>query len=669
MIPRAFRSAVGKRLWATMEFLADHAPAGPVLGGEVTREIAKAAADRRRTVLEHRADDHLRAYFQEERLQATKAARAGRDVGDAVKSLEDDLRETYRGIWSRSAAAWERWTAGRPTGGVGKAAGDAPVEAWLRRNAGKRVKGISETTRKALAREVAAGVEAGESAAEIARRIDELYLDEIIPDRSMVIARTEVGAAVNWQQHWQAERAGVEMEKEWLALRDDRTRDDHAAADGQRVPMDEPFEVGGDRMMHPMDASLGADPEQIINCRCSVAYHVVAPGDRKMKRSPSDLQAFEKFDPDQPRDPDGRWSETGAGGRGASDSDPSATPENRARARERRAFGDGEVLRYTGGSKVALADGEHVTVTGVYGMSEKTGTIYYTVRAADGSRFTIASHALRAPRPGEVAAPPAPRAPKVPKQPAPAKAPEPAAEEPRAGGDVPDYSKMSVKQIETKLAARTGSKVSLKGMDPAIIPRVADAYDRLAMKYPPEISAGFRFTTYEGKGNVIGSADSGGIVLNASLKHFGNADSLSRNAAYSEKIEWHLPGSSDPMETVYHEFGHRVDRYISNKIWQVSGDPKKWAGGVFTRGNPAQRDRWNERQAEWEDFIQSNYESVAPRSKYVRSKKDKVDGVKEAFAEAFMQHELAAAGKYKGPLTPGVERLGPVLDKMLRWKK
>ena len=59
------------------------------------------------------------------------------------------------------------------------------------------------------------------------------------------------------------------MMKEWVSSFDDRTRDDHAAASGQQVKFEEPFIVGGDRMMHPADSSMGASSANIVNCRCS----------------------------------------------------------------------------------------------------------------------------------------------------------------------------------------------------------------------------------------------------------------------------------------------------------------------------------------------------------------------------------------------------------------
>lgn len=58
------------------------------------------------------------------------------------------------------------------------------------------------------------------------------------------------------------------LKKQWVAVLDDRTRPDHAAADMQIKEMNEPFEVGESLLMYPADSSLGAPLSQTINCRC-----------------------------------------------------------------------------------------------------------------------------------------------------------------------------------------------------------------------------------------------------------------------------------------------------------------------------------------------------------------------------------------------------------------
>lgn len=286
-------------MFATMEFLSEWDPAGPVVeGGD--REVAKRAVDRRRTLLEHRAADKFRAYFREEAAQVTHAVRfsGGLDIKRraeaAVESLGPDLRETYDSAWGGAARSWGAWAAGHVQLATKRATkAEVPVDEWLRQNAGKRITNITEASRKKIAEQIAEGTAAGETLAQIARRVDKFYLEDVIPNRSAVIARTEVGAAVNWAQHWAAGEAGVEMEKEWLALDDDRTRDDHREADGQRVGLDEPFEVGDDLLMYPSDPS--GSPEEVINCRCSVLHHVVGDEEGKAKSSAPGAPTVDEF--------------------------------------------------------------------------------------------------------------------------------------------------------------------------------------------------------------------------------------------------------------------------------------------------------------------------------------------------------------------------------------
>ena len=59
-------------------------------------------------------------------------------------------------------------------------------------------------------------------------------------------------------------------QKEWIAIQDARTRATHSIASGQRIPLDQKFVVGGERLKYPGDPS--GSPGETINCRCSVIY-------------------------------------------------------------------------------------------------------------------------------------------------------------------------------------------------------------------------------------------------------------------------------------------------------------------------------------------------------------------------------------------------------------
>lgn len=60
--------------------------------------------------------------------------------------------------------------------------------------------------------------------------------------------------------------------KRWYAIIDDVTRETHIEADGQTVDIDKPFHVGGSLLLYPTDTSLGADIEEVANCRCWITY-------------------------------------------------------------------------------------------------------------------------------------------------------------------------------------------------------------------------------------------------------------------------------------------------------------------------------------------------------------------------------------------------------------
>jgi uncharacterized protein with gpF-like domain len=60
------------------------------------------------------------------------------------------------------------------------------------------------------------------------------------------------------------------QEKEWLSAIDERTRDAHVAANGQVVPVEEPFIVDGEELMCPGDSGAGVSAGNVINCRCTM---------------------------------------------------------------------------------------------------------------------------------------------------------------------------------------------------------------------------------------------------------------------------------------------------------------------------------------------------------------------------------------------------------------
>lgn len=90
-------------------------------------------------------------------------------------------------------------------------------------------------------------------------------------DRAMYMAENEANTVLNHDDYSGAVREG-RTRKRWIAIRDEVTRATHIDVDYTEIPIDGIFRVGGSLMLYPKDTSLGASPEEYINCRCSILY-------------------------------------------------------------------------------------------------------------------------------------------------------------------------------------------------------------------------------------------------------------------------------------------------------------------------------------------------------------------------------------------------------------
>jgi len=137
------------------------------------------------------------------------------------------------------------------------------------------VAGVTEQARRRIVSQIVLAVLGDKNPYDAMKEITDIRGIKADPVKGVAynaerIVRTEMTRAFNMaaqlrQEQW-AERV-PEMKKEWVsALVPGRTRDWHAEAHGQVVPVDEPFIVMGEELMHPGDpAGSGANT---INCLC-----------------------------------------------------------------------------------------------------------------------------------------------------------------------------------------------------------------------------------------------------------------------------------------------------------------------------------------------------------------------------------------------------------------
>ncbi len=147
----------------------------------------------------------------------------------------------------------------------------AALIAFFRDENFELVKDISETTREQIFRVLSKAAEEGLSNDDI---VKQLQSPELPAARARLIARTELSKGAFAGRKIAEMDSEWEVEKEWVAANDHRTRHSHRAVDGDVVDVDGKFAVstpkgGTDYMEGPGDPTASA--ANLCNCRCSSA--------------------------------------------------------------------------------------------------------------------------------------------------------------------------------------------------------------------------------------------------------------------------------------------------------------------------------------------------------------------------------------------------------------
>jgi HK97 family phage portal protein len=140
------------------------------------------------------------------------------------------------------------------------------VQSWVDERTATWTALTNSETAKLLTQEIEAGIVAGETTDQVSERVGKVFnFNNTV--RSERIARTEITSALNEGAVASYQQSNVVEKKRWVSTFDDRSRDDHVAANGQEVPLEGRFTVGGEQISHPGDGSAANS----VNCRCTVA--------------------------------------------------------------------------------------------------------------------------------------------------------------------------------------------------------------------------------------------------------------------------------------------------------------------------------------------------------------------------------------------------------------
>lgn len=148
---------------------------------------------------------------------------------------------------------------------------DGVMASWIRSIGTEKITQITDTTQADIRGILDRGIREGLPERKIGSLIKSVAATKSA-SRAQTIARTEVHSAGQASAQASAEAVGLEMVRVWVSSQGERTRDDHRAADGQTVGMNEPFIVGGESLQYPGDPNGSA--AQIINCRCAVVFEL-----------------------------------------------------------------------------------------------------------------------------------------------------------------------------------------------------------------------------------------------------------------------------------------------------------------------------------------------------------------------------------------------------------
>ena len=123
--------------------------------------------------------------------------------------------------------------------------------------------------------QITSGILQGEPIKKLADRLQE-HIPHMNRNSALRAARTAVTGAQNAGRldgFIAAEEMGIRLKRQWVATLDNRTRHDHAGADGQTVAVGEPFLVGGYALMYPGDPD--GPGHEVYNCRCTMLAKVL----------------------------------------------------------------------------------------------------------------------------------------------------------------------------------------------------------------------------------------------------------------------------------------------------------------------------------------------------------------------------------------------------------
>lgn len=196
-------------------------------------------------------------------------ALAGQATADTIAATVDAMRRGVAPTGRLTVAhrpSWEQKQDDRTRVGFRFDLADPEVAQAIRLDS-EMLEEFTDTAWRRIRTAVAAGVEKGEGIDALIRRVTGVA-STVGARQAETVARTMVTRAANRAAVAAARQTGVVEQKRWVATLDHRTRPAHREADGQTVPLDDLFDVGGELIPSPGTGSA----VNAVRCRCAVTF-------------------------------------------------------------------------------------------------------------------------------------------------------------------------------------------------------------------------------------------------------------------------------------------------------------------------------------------------------------------------------------------------------------
>lgn len=205
-------------------------------------------------IAEKHINDFTKEYIKQTDKDLDQAWELGEEFVDVPLSVVGVKLKEATVLW------WERWDKVIP---LAEAQADLDPLLFL---STQLIKNLGEETKKNVSSQLILGLTGGAAPFDIIQGIQSELGDKTL-FKAERITRTEWTRAQNIATQKRQEQAEDEvkgLQKQWIWSGVSRL--DHAAINGQVRDIDQPFDVGGEQLMHPVDPAGSA--EQTINCGC-----------------------------------------------------------------------------------------------------------------------------------------------------------------------------------------------------------------------------------------------------------------------------------------------------------------------------------------------------------------------------------------------------------------